>query len=132
MTLIAGAGKYLNAATLANLKGTAAQSPTLLDDSATSLLQAARSNINYGIGLSASARAFNESFLNRTSDINQMFSLGLGSDATLDGMKQQILALRAKTPTSRLATSILDLSEVTDDGTIPADTTTGTNVDTDA
>ena len=105
MTSVPGASRFLNAATLANLRGIPAQQGTVLSDSSVSILSVGRSGLMNagGVGLSASARALNETFLNRTSDINAMFSLGTGSGATIEGLQQQILALRASLPESALS-----------------------------
>ncbi len=118
MATIAGASQYLNAATLANTKGLSAQSPSLLGNSAspTGLLDVGRRLSVRGIGLSSSARQLNQQFLNRTADINELLSLTVGPSATVEGMQQQILALRAGTPTSQLARSLLQVE--TDNGNV--------------
>lgn len=109
MALVAGASRFLSASTLANTRGTAPSIPTLLSQESTtaSILDAARGTLAVrGLGISSSARALNQAFLSRTSDINQMFSLGIGSDATIEGLAQQIRALRSSLPDSRLARSL--------------------------
>lgn len=114
MTLVAGASQYLNAATLANVRGVAPSTPSLLSQAtdAASILDSGRSALgNSGIGISASARALNQSFLSRSTDVNALFSLGAGSDATVEGAQQQILAIRARTQTERLAPSLIKVPE---------------------
>ena len=65
MTTIPGASQFLGAATLANVRGTPAQSSTVLgESSATSLLDVGRSLATPGVGLSAQALALNTQFLN--------------------------------------------------------------------
>ena len=104
---IAGASRFLNAATLANTKGLAAQSPTLLGTgSAQSLLEAGRNLGVRGFGISSSARALNQQFLNRSADVNSLFSLAAGPDATIESAQQQILALRAGLSESKIARSL--------------------------
>ncbi|NCT40862.1 MAG: hypothetical protein GW778_04280 [Alphaproteobacteria bacterium] len=108
MALISGASGYLNAATLANSQGRPAQPTTLLSNSSVDILDVARANApSNGVGLSSRARQLNQQFLNSTaSTFNQIFSLGLGSSASIEGMQQQILALRARTPTSALSREV--------------------------
>lgn len=106
MTIVAGSTQYLNAARLANKYGISAQAPTLLSQntSAGSMLEAGRSALAIrGFGASPGARALNQQLLSRTSDVNQMFSLGLGTDSTVDGARQQIMALRARLADSQIA-----------------------------
>ena len=104
MVTIPGASQFLNASTLANVQGVAAQSPTLLGETSTaSLLEAGRGLAVSGIGLSSSARALNQQFLDRSADVNALFSLGAGGDATIEGAQQQILALRGRLSDSQLA-----------------------------
>ncbi|MCK5284264.1 MAG: hypothetical protein KAJ86_01610 [Alphaproteobacteria bacterium] len=108
MTMIAGASNYLNAATVANKHNIAVMSTSVLGSgTATSLLEAGRRIAgNNGIGMSSRARELTMKFLNRTSEINAMFSLGVGIDATVDGMQKQILALRARFSDNQLAPSL--------------------------
>lgn len=130
MALIIGAAKFLNAATLANLRGTAPSTPNILGESndVANVLDSARNTLSIpGIGASANARSLTKAFLNRTSDINAMFSLGLGAGATIQGLQQQILALRASLPISELGASVLEF----DNGNAAAGNTGGT-VDTEA
>lgn len=118
MSLVSGASQYLNAAILANTKGQSPSIPTLLSQSTdtASILDDARSSMSIpGIGLSATSRSLTRSFLNRSADINALFSLGAGSDATIEGMQQQILALRATLPLSELHESVLKLGENVDE-----------------
>lgn len=110
---IPGASLYRNAAVLSNTRGLSPSTTSLLSGaSAAALLNQSRNLFSIkGIGASASSRALTESFLNRTNDINQMFSLGLGADATTEGMRQQILALRATLPVSSLHSSVTKIEE---------------------
>lgn len=128
MVRIAGSSQYVNAATLANQRGLAAQSPTLLSEGSTqSLLDVGRNlSSGSGIGISSAARALNQTLLNRSSDVNAMFSLGVGSGATIEGAQQQILALRAGLSESQLARSLRE-----DDGGV-SESETGQEVDTEA
>jgi len=131
MTTIPGASQFLGAATLANSQGTAAvQSTVLGESSATSLLDVGRSGLfDNGIGLSASARALNTQFIeSNSSTFNAIFSLGLGSTATLEGLQQEILALRGSIPESGLARSLVLEA---DDGSV-AEGETGQTIDTEA
>lgn len=100
---VAGASRFINSATLANLAGIAPSTPSALGNVSSSLLDAGRRINRSGIGLSPSARALNEQFLNRSSDINKMFSLGAGSSLSLQGLQTEILALRSRVPQERLA-----------------------------
>ena len=107
MPTIPGASQYLNSATLANQQGVSAVSNTVLGtaEGATSILDVGRSSLfDNGIGLSASARQLNKDFLNSTADaFNSIFSLSLGASATLEGLQQEILAIRARAPESGLS-----------------------------
>ena len=114
---VAGASRYMNAATLANRRGLAAQSPTLLGETSTaSLLESGRNLAAGGFGISSSARALNQQFLNRSAEVNGLFSLAAGPDATLESAQQQILALRTSLPESRIARSLIG----DDPETVPA------------
>ncbi|MCB1563577.1 MAG: hypothetical protein KDJ75_08400 [Alphaproteobacteria bacterium] len=129
MAAIAGSSQYLNASALANVRGVAPSTPTLLSqsNSALSLLDSGR-NLSAGrFGLSSSARVLNQQFLNNSASINQMFSLGVGADATIEGAQQQILALRAGMSDSQLAPFL----RAKDDGSVSA-SGTGRSVDTEA
>lgn len=109
MATIAGASQYLNSATLANTQGLAAQKPTLLGSSATAvdILDAAKSALRVrGIGISSSARALNNQLLSNSTSINELFSYGAGSDATVEGMQQQILALRSSLSDNQLSREV--------------------------
>ncbi|MEM7679626.1 MAG: hypothetical protein AAF182_01305 [Pseudomonadota bacterium] len=105
MGLIAGASQFLSAATLANTQGAPAQSTTLLDNFGSDLLAAGRRINNSGIGISSSARALNQQILNNP-DYNQLLSLTVGSSATIEGLQQEILALRAGLSDDQLAPSL--------------------------
>lgn len=108
MTTVAGASRYLAAATLANVRGISPSTPTVLGDSgsAVSLLEAGRNSAN-GIGLSARARALNDQFLSSTaSSFNSIFSLSAAELSTEATIAQKILAIRASIPESQLAPSL--------------------------
>lgn len=116
MTTIPGASQFLSASTLANTRGLSAQPPTLLGSGSTaSLLEAGRATAAGGIGISASARAINNQFLNN-GDVNTLFSLAAGPDATIESAQQQILALRAGLTNSQLAPSLQDVPTPLDNG----------------
>lgn len=109
MASIIGASKYLGAATLANLKQLPAQSTDLLSSvaSSISLLDVGRANQVKGIGLSASARAYNAEFLkNSNATANGLFSATAGADSTLEGLQKQVLALRSGMSPDRVAPSL--------------------------
>lgn len=126
MTTIAGASQYLNASTLANLKGRAAQSSNLIGSLGTvDLLDVARSNNNSGIGLSSRARALNKQFLQSTSsNYNSLFSNTTSGYASIEQLQQQVLALRARLPNS----AISDKAFGQDDGGV-GDSDKGNEVD---
>ena len=127
MVTIPGASGFLGAATLANVRGIGAQAPTLLGEgSATGLLESGRNLAAGGFGISSSARALNQQFLNNSTDINAMFSLAVGPDATIEGAQQIILALRGSIPESQLSRAVRG-----DDGGVSAPKT-GKTVDTEA
>ncbi len=127
MVTIPGASGFLGAATLANVRGIGAQSPTILGEgSATGLLESGRSLAAGGFGISSGARAINQQFLNRSTDVNALFSLAVGPDATIEGAQQQILALRGRIPESQLSRAVLG-----DDGGVSAPET-GQEIDTEA
>jgi hypothetical protein len=124
---VAGASQFRNAATLANTQGIAAQTTTLLGSGTdtSSLLEAGRS-VNAGLvgGLSSSARAINQSLLSRSGDVNTLFSLGAGGDATIDGARQQILALRAGLSDAQLSRGLrADAAAASDEPGQVVDTT---------
>lgn len=128
MTTIAGSSRFLGASTLANLRGLAAQTPTVLSNSSsTSLLDSGRKLAVRGFGVSSRARALNTQFLNNSANINAMFSLGVGYSATIEGLQQKILALRAGLSDAQLARSLRaeDTGGVSKSGT-------GRTVDTQA
>lgn len=128
MTRVPGSSQFLNAATLANTRGLAAGSPSLLGDSNISLLDSGRRiSRNNGIGLSASSRAANRQLIESTrSESNALFSLAIGQGNSVQGAQTQILALRSQTPDSQLARSLQ-----VDDGSFSAPTT-GQEIDTEA
>ncbi len=126
MPTIPGASQFINAATLANRQGLAAQAPTVLDNTGADLLNTGRRlSGGLGVGISANARALNQNFLNRTTDINALLSLAAGSDATPEGVAQEILALRSRLPQSSLA------ADLRDNGNVPP-SENGQEVDTQA
>jgi len=137
LVTIPGASGFLGASTLANTRGTPAAQATVLGEGgigAVDILDIARSNVDNGIGLSASARTLNKQFLeSSTTNFNAIFSLGLGASATVEGLQQQILAIRAGLPDSRIAPSLRTIVEpvIEDDGGV-SDSETGQEVDTEA
>lgn len=113
MATIPGASGYLNSAILANKQGLAAQSATVLGEGgigAVSLLDVGRSSLfDSGVGLSARARLLNNQFLESTaSTFNSIFSLNLGATASVEGLQQQILALRGKA--TRVSRDVAELT----------------------
>ena len=103
---VAGASQFRNAAILANQQGIGAQSPQLLDGFSLDLLSAGRNLFgNNGIGLSSAARALNNQILNNP-EYNTLLSLGAGSSATVEGLQQEILAIRAGKTDAQLAPSL--------------------------
>ena len=106
---IAGASQYRIQAT-AQLSGVAvADTGNVLgaSGSVTSILDAGRATAISGLGLSSNARALNNSFLSSTADtFNSIFSLTGGTDGTVDGNQQAILALRASLPENQIASSL--------------------------
>lgn len=108
---VAGASRFLNSATLANLSGQAPTASSVLGTGDTlSLLGAAKNAGSVrGIGLSASSRAQTEAFLSQSaSGFNQIFSLSGVEFGTNETLQQAILALRASVPESKLAPSVRD------------------------
>ena len=110
MALISGASGFLSAATLAQKQGSVASVPTVLGHAAggVDLLSAGKRLAPPGIGVSSAARSINQSFLNRTSEINAMLSLAAGEGTTIEGARQQILALRARLPESSLGQNFFE------------------------
>lgn len=111
---IAGASRYLGASVLANTRGLAARAPTLLGETSTAnMLSAGRKLAVLNTGVSASARALNNTFLSQSAGLaNQLLSLAAGTDSNVEGAKLEILALRSKVPTSQLARTLVRGSEV--------------------
>ena len=104
MSTIPGASKFLNSSTLANTKGLAAQTGSLLDRAAIDILSVGRGNSIPGIGLSANSRALTQDLLNKSSQsANGLFSATAGADSTIEGLQKQIAALRSTLPVSQLA-----------------------------
>ena len=130
MVTIPGASGFLNSATLANQQGIGAQTTTVLGESAAglSILDVARTSaFDNGIGLSPEARRLNAQLIESNSGtFNQIFSLSLGATATIEGLQQQILAIRAGLSDSQLAPNLRQ-----DTGEVAA-SDTGQTVDTEA
>lgn len=112
---VAGASRFLNSATLANVRGQAPSSPTLLGagGSTQSLLDTGRNINSSGIGLSGSARAVNSQLISQSaSGFNQIFSLNGVEFGTNETLQQKILAIRASLPESSLGRGVIEDSEV--------------------
>lgn len=132
MGSIAGSSRFANAATLANTRGLAAQSSSLLDGFGSDLLAAGRNLFGgNGIGISNAARALNNQIVNNP-EANQLLSLAVGPDATIEGMQQQIRALRATLPASKLHSSVTQVAEPTDPSAGVSESDRGQSVDTQA
>lgn len=133
MTLISGASRFINQATLAAQQGGTYTPPNVLgESSATSLLDVGRGNSAGGVGLSGRARALNYQLLtNNVSTINGLFSLTGGGSATVESAQTQIKALRARLPQSSLDGSVVGTTvDEQAEGTAASDT--GTVVDQEA
>lgn len=130
MTTIPGASRFLATSTLANSQGLPAQSSNFLGEATggIGLLEIGRGNRVPGIGISSRARLLNAQQIDRSSDINQLFSLSGGASATIEAAQIQIAALRSTAPASQLHSSVV---EVEDDGGVAA-SETGQNIDTEA
>lgn len=60
-----------------------------------------------GVGLSGSSRARISQYLQSTSSgFNSLLSLGIGAGSTIEGLQQQILALRSSLPDSQITPSL--------------------------
>ena len=132
MVTIPGASQFLGAATLANRQGLPVSQATVLGDGGiggVDILDIARANApDNGVGLSSRARLLNQQFLDSSaSTFNAIFSLGLGATASIEGLQQQILALRSGFSEDQLAPSL----RATDDGGI-TESENGQQVDTEA
>ncbi len=104
MTLIPGASRFLNSATLSNQQGFAAQTSDILQQSvgSASLLDAGRNLAVDGVGLSSRARLLNQQFLSQSSGTyNTLFSTSGGGSATVEAARTQILGLQSSVPVSR-------------------------------
>lgn len=111
---VAGSSRFLNAATLANTRGAAPSTPTLLGTggSTQSLLDTGRNINSSGVGLSGSARAVNSQLISQSaSGFNQIFSLNGVEFGTNETLAQQINAIRASLPESSLARGLLEDAE---------------------
>ena len=142
---VVGASGFRASATLANTQGVAAQSSGLLDNISNSLLDAGRRINKNGFGLSKGARKNLARLQQSAAEFNTLFSLSGGGSSGVESAQTQILALRAKTPTSQLARSLIDIDTdgdgagdvsldtdvAVDDGSV-AEGETGQTVDTEA
>lgn len=111
MTTVAGASQYLNSATLANRRGVAPASSTLLGDGgigSVDLLDAGRRiQRDNGIGLSSRSRELNKQFLNSSkTGFNGLFSLGVATTVTIEAITMKINALRSTLPQSQIASHL--------------------------
>lgn len=134
-TIIPDAYRYLNAAKLANRDGTSPSIPTVLDSNATSVLDVGRSQLLSvkGIGISPQSRALNKSFLDQAKNYgNQLLSLGIGASATIEGLQQQILAIRASLPVSQISQTLIDEAKAKADAQSQGTSAPGSQVDTTA
>ncbi len=131
---IAGASRFINAATLANQQGIAAQQSNIISNLGTvSLLDVGRSvGADNGIGLSSRARALNSQFIEaNNSTFNQIFSLGVAATSSVEALQTQIAALRSSLPDSSLARELRgNFVDGDVDGTAASDT--GSVVDEEA
>lgn len=94
---VAGASRFLGAATLANTRGLAAQSPTLLGEgSAQNILDSARNLAVPGFGISSTARSLNQQLLSNSATVNSLFSFAAGADATIENAQTLIKGLSSK------------------------------------
>ncbi len=112
---VAGASRFLNSATLANVRGIAPSTPNLLGTggSTQNLLDTGRNINSSGIGISGSARAVNSQLIAQSqSGFNQIFSLNGVEFGTNETLQQQILSIRASLPESSLARGIIEDTEV--------------------
>ncbi|HBR68001.1 MAG TPA: hypothetical protein DEA55_01350 [Rhodospirillaceae bacterium] len=104
---IPGATQFANAASLANARGVAPSAPTLLsqNESTASLLEQGRDALRVrGFGISGRARAINSQYLSQSTSLgNRILSLSVGTDATVEGARQQIMAIRGRMSDDRLA-----------------------------
>lgn len=132
MTTVAGASRYLNSSTLANAKGISPYTASLLDGGmgAQSLLDSGRRINRSGIGISANSRALTEQFLSRQSQVNAMFSLGVGASLSVEGLLTKIKALRSTLPLSQIDPSLLEVENADDGAVSPSET--GQTVDEEA
>lgn len=109
MVSVSGASRYLNSATLANTQGIAPGDTLGIGGrTGASLLDAGRRINRSGIGLSGGSRALTEQFLNRTNDVNSLFTLGAGTSLSIEGLKIQIKALRSRVPEGKINPEVLE------------------------
>ena len=112
---VAGASRFLNASTLANVRGISPSTPNVLGTGGNtqSLLDTGRNINSSGVGLSGSARAVNSQLIAQSqSGFNQLFSLNGVEFGTVETLQQKILAIRASLPESSLARGVLEDEEV--------------------
>ena len=111
MATIPGASRFANQAVSAARGGNATPPPSILGSSSvvepTGLLDAGRGLAVKGFGLSSGAKAVNQAFLGQKGLFNQLLSLSIGPDASVEGARQQILALRSSLPESQLSREAL-------------------------
>lgn len=111
MTLISGASSYINAATLSNIRGSSAQTPSLLGDATISLLDVGRGTRVQGIGLSSRARALTQKLLNSTSSLGNSLLSAPAEANSIENLQTKINALRATTPKSQLSRALAGEAE---------------------
>lgn len=107
---IAGASRFIGAATLANTQGRAAvQSQVLGGGSALNLVDAAKAfRVKGSPGLSASARQVNARFLNATGGgAISLFGLTSGSSLSTSDLAAQIKAKRSSLPQSQISDLVI-------------------------
>jgi hypothetical protein len=118
MTLIAGASRFVTAATLSN-RGSSlgATGTSLLGQSTVSLLDVGKRFGAEGVGLSGRSRALTKQFLqNSTGLANSLLSAPAEANS-IEGLRTQILAIQARTPPSQLSAAAFEKEpEVSDDG----------------
>jgi hypothetical protein len=120
MALIAGASQFINQATLANsqggeLQGTTSNSLLSGFDGAASILELGKQFSAPGIGLSASARAATNTFLNQAQNgLNVILSAGV--ESSIQNTQTEILAIQSRLPASSIgsAAARFDRPEVED------------------
>lgn len=125
MTTIAGASRFLNQAAYVAKVGTNFDTGNMITQSGLSgdLLEAGRGNRVRGLGLSSTARLLNKQQIDKSSEINQLFSLTGGGSSTIEAAQTQIKALRSSVPFSRLNPELrAQLLDESAEGTAAAET----------